>query len=274
MKLQSYLDRIGYSGPLEPTRDTLSAIHAAHMHSIPFENLEIHLGNKVSIELAHIFDKIVHRARGGWCFEMNSLHAWALEKIGFNVTRLGAAVGRQEDDDSTALNHLCLRVDIPEAGVDRPFLVDVGFGNGALDPLPLAEGIYSQDFTEHELKIENRYWCYRNRQDNFGYDFTLQPRSIDQFVDQCHYLQTSPESGFVKATVCQIFQGQEHIALRGVVLKETRSTGTTTREIDSQTEYSDLLTDTFGLALDPKQIDTLWYKVQEKHTEWVAAGRP
>ena len=269
MNLHSYLDRINYRGPLEPTFATFSALHNAHMQCIAFENLDIHLGNKVSIGLAEIFDKIVHRQRGGWCFEMNSLHAWALEEIGFNVTRLGAAVGRQEGDESTALNHLCLRVEI-----DQPYLADVGFGNGALIPLPLVEGTSIKDFIEHQLKIENGYWCYRNLHDNFGYDFTLQPRTIDEFAEQCQRLQTSAESGFVRSTVCQIFQGSDHIALRGLVLKEIRSTGTTTREIDSLAEYSDLITNTFGLGLTQSEIDHLWPTVQEKHQTWVAAGRP
>ena len=277
MELQSYLDRINYRGPLEPTFDTLCAIHTAHLQSIAYENLDIHLGNEVSIEFAQIVDKIIHRQRGGWCFEMNSLLAWALTDLGYSVALLGAAVGRQEGDDSTHLNHLILRVDINEP--EQPYLADVGFGNGFLLPLPLAQGTYSQEFIQHELTVKNsensRGWCsYRNVNDNFGFDFTLQPRTINEFADQCHRLQTSPESGFVKATVCQIFQEKGHISLRGVVLKEMRSTNTTKREIDSLAEYSNLLTDTFGLKLTQPEIEQLWSIVLEQHQAWVAAGRP
>lgn len=269
MRLADYLNRIQYSGPLDPTLDVLRAIHAAHLRAISYENLDIHLGAEVSLGLAQIVDKIVHRQRGGWCFEMNSLLARALTEIGYHVTKLGAAVGRQEGDDSTHLNHLILQVDF-----EKPYLVDVGFGNGFLYPIPLAEGTYRQDFVQHDLCIQNDYWCYRNITDGFGYDFTTQPRTIDEFADQCHHLQTSPESGFVKATVCQRFIDNRHIALRGLVLKEMSAKGTAKREIDTHAEYGKLLTDTFALDLTQPQVDQLWNIVEYKHREWVAAGRP
>ena len=275
MNLESYLNRIRYHGPIEPTLDVLNAIHAAHLRAISYENLDIHLGTEVSLELTEIMDKIVHRQRGGWCFEMNSLLAWALEEIGFQVTLLGAAVGRQEGDDSTHLGHLVLRVEL-----EQPYLADVGSGNGFLYPLPLVEGNYTQGFFQHELtanqlsKTSGDWWSYRNASDNFGFDFTLKPRTISEFAGQNHRLQTSPDSGFVKATVCKAFHGQEHTSLRGIVLKQISESGVVTRDLDSLVEYGELLTGTFGLGLDPSQIDILWQIAQAKHKEWVAAGRP
>lgn len=269
MNLEDYFKRINYSGPREPTLDVLNAIHAAHLRTISYENLDIHLGVEVTLGLVQIVDKIVNRQRGGWCFEMNSLLAWVLTELGFNVTLLGAAVGRQDGDESTHLNHLVLRVDL-----DESYLVDTGFGNGFLYPIPLAEGTYRQDFVQHDLCIQNGYWCYKNITDGFGYDFTTQPRAIEEFAAQCQRLQTSPESGFVKSTVTQRFIDDRHVALRGLVLKEMSAKGITKRDIDTHAEYSKLLTDTFRLGLTQPQIDQLWAIVKHKHREWVAAGRP
>ena len=61
----AYLDRIGYSGPTEPTAATLAALHRAHMETVPFENLDIHLGVRNVLDADHVFDKVVVRRRGG-----------------------------------------------------------------------------------------------------------------------------------------------------------------------------------------------------------------
>jgi arylamine N-acetyltransferase len=51
------------------------------------ENLDIQLERPVDQDIERIFDKIVRNGRGGWCFELNGPLQWALEEIGFDVTR-------------------------------------------------------------------------------------------------------------------------------------------------------------------------------------------
>lgn len=75
MDVDAYLVRIGYEGRLEPTPETLYALHRAHLLAIPYENLDIHLGRPLTLSLPDIFDKLVTQKRGGWCFEMNGLFA-------------------------------------------------------------------------------------------------------------------------------------------------------------------------------------------------------
>src|SRR5437868_15402114 len=93
-QLDAYLERIGYSGSRRPTLATLIAVHRAHLLAISYENLDIHLGRVLTLDPAQIFDKIVMRRRGGWCYEMNSLLAWALRELGFSVTLMGSTVNR------------------------------------------------------------------------------------------------------------------------------------------------------------------------------------
>ena len=47
--VEQYLQRINYSGRTEATVETLKALHLAHMMSVPFENLDIPLGRKISL---------------------------------------------------------------------------------------------------------------------------------------------------------------------------------------------------------------------------------
>src|SRR4051812_15166720 len=92
MDVNAYLERIGYHGSHEPTLATLTAIHRAHLLTIPYENFDIHLGRTLSLDLEKTFDKIVRQHRGGWCYEMNGLLAGALHELGFDVTLLASGV--------------------------------------------------------------------------------------------------------------------------------------------------------------------------------------
>ena len=90
--LDAYLARIGYHGTLEPDLQTLTALHAAHVTAVPFENLDILLGRTISLDLKAVQTKIVAGRRGGYCFEQNTLFQAVLERIGFRVTPLAARV--------------------------------------------------------------------------------------------------------------------------------------------------------------------------------------
>src|SRR5512145_1406842 len=92
MDVDSYLARIGYAGPLRTEPQVLRDLHRAHMHSVPFENLDIHLGRRIELGLEPIYDKIVRRRRGGFCYELNGLFAWLLERLGFELQRHSARV--------------------------------------------------------------------------------------------------------------------------------------------------------------------------------------
>jgi arylamine N-acetyltransferase len=95
MNVAAYLERIGYRGPAEPTVETLRALVAAHNGSIPFENLDPLMGIPVAdLSVAALTDKLVHRRRGGYCYEHNGLmdmcsRSWALASSGLPVAWCG-----------------------------------------------------------------------------------------------------------------------------------------------------------------------------------------
>src|SRR5690349_10012717 len=132
--IDAYRARIGDAGPLAADVDTLKRIHLAHVTTIPFENLDIHLGKPIAIDLESIARKMIDRHRGGYCFEQNTLFAGVLEDLGYRVTRLGARVGFG-DVRTLMRTHMVLLVHAE--GED--YIADVGFGAGELlGPMPFA----------------------------------------------------------------------------------------------------------------------------------------
>jgi N-hydroxyarylamine O-acetyltransferase len=211
MDVQAYLKRIGYAGTPQPTADTLRALHLAHLYAVPFENLDIHLGRPLSLELPALFDKIVGRRRGGFCYELNGLFASLLEAFGYTVTHLSARVANADGSLGPEFDHLALWVECPAGGAPAErWLADVGFGDSFVEPLRLEPGReQSQGPWTYWLEARDAGFVLWRR-DLGGalerqYAFTLQPRRFAaDYEPMCRYQQTSPQSHFTQHRVCTL----------------------------------------------------------------------
>ena len=201
MDIQSYLERIGYTGSLEPTLDTLRGLHRAHMLHVPFENLSIHIGETILLDEPWLYDKIVTRRRGGFCYELNGLFAWALRTLGFDVTLLSAGVANSEGIVGRDFDHMTLRVEL-----DQPWLADVGFGDLFIEPIPLNETVCP---TEPNYRvISEGHVHFMQHKDEHGewhvqYRFTLNPASFPNMrkcvpTSKPRPNRISPETAFVR----------------------------------------------------------------------------
>lgn len=268
MQLSHYLDRIGYREPARPDLATLKGVHKAHAESIPYENLDVQLGRPVTRSAADAFDKIVTRRRGGWCYEMNGLLGWALEEIGFKVTRLAGAVMREASGDEAIGNHLVLLVDL-----DGPWIADAGFGDGLIEPIPLAEGPFKVGPLACRLTaIEGGWTRYINDEKGGAPSFDFHPGVSDETLleARCSFLQTDPASPFVQNAVVQRWRGGAHYSLRGKVLKVIPHSGEETRLIETAEDYVETLKTVFDLDLP--EAAKLWPAISERHEALFSAA--
>ncbi|GAB3876982.1 hypothetical protein GCM10029964_025140 [Kibdelosporangium lantanae] len=151
LDLDAYLRRIGVTEP------TLHNIHAAHVATIPFENVTVLLGETPRLDLPGLQAKLVGRRRGGYCYEHNLLYAAALERLGIPVTRLAArpAVGEGEVRPRT---HMMLLATVDGS----EWLTDVGWGaGGLLEPIPLDGGTVTQGVWTYRLVREDSQWVFQ-----------------------------------------------------------------------------------------------------------------
>lgn len=268
MNLQAYLDRVAFAGRPRPDLDTLTRLHRGHAENIPYENLDVQLARPVTRDLAAIFEKLVVRRRGGWCYEMNGLLGWALDEIGFNVTRMAGGVGRAVRGDAAIGNHLILRVDL-----DRPYLADVGFGDGLIEPVPIAPATVRQGSLTFSLEASAPgWWRFHNDPAVGAMSFDFQNLAADQTLldERCAWLQSSPESNFVLNAVVQRHLPDGRFAmLRGKMLK-LFAPDVTTREIASADDYVKTLAGVF--ALDLPEAAKLWPKIEARHRDLFAAS--
>jgi N-hydroxyarylamine O-acetyltransferase len=161
--------------------------------------------------------------------------------------------------------HLVLLVQL-----ERAYLVDVGFGNGFLEPLPLEEGTRLQGFLHYHLeRLDASWWRYRQFHGGPSFDFTLEPCQLSSFAAACHTLQTSPESGFVQTSVCHRFSQNGILTLRGATLRRINAEGVREEVLETPAAYAWVLREDFGL--EPDDLDTLWDKVWWGHLAWLGA---
>jgi N-hydroxyarylamine O-acetyltransferase len=266
MRLNNYFERIGWSGATTPTLDTLGALLRAHNHNVPFENLDVQLGNTLTTKVEDAYEKIVNAGRGGWCYEQNGLFGWALSQIGFDVRRIAASVMRAHRGPTSHANHLTLLVSVPHD--DARWLVDAGFGGSLLQPIPLQEGTHYHDpFTIGLRQHDENSWQFWERigEDEFSFDFEDVPADERAMSVRCQYLQTSPESSFVQNLVCQLRRPDSHIVLRGRVFSTVSSEGKRKRVLDSADELVATLSDEFGLIAP--EVANLWGQICERHIQ-------
>ncbi|ARX86956.1 MULTISPECIES: arylamine N-acetyltransferase family protein [Streptomyces] len=258
LDIEAYLARIGYEGEAKPDLETLRALHRGHVASIPFENLEIMLGRPVLLDLAALQDKMVHRRRGGYCYEQNLLFAAALERIGFSVKGLGARV-RAGASTTRAVTHMLLDV---EADGEQ-WHCDVGFGaDGLLEPIPLRAGV---DVSQGEWRFgigseEEGVRVLRTQNADGWFDLyaytTTRCLPVD-YVVMNHYTSTHPKSPFIRRPVLQQAAPGVRCRLIGAQLTRTRPDGSRDERDVPVSELRHTLVREFGIELGDDEFAEL-----------------
>ena len=78
MNPRDYLSRINIEAAEEPSYTFLEKLQHHHLANVPFENLDIIRGKKIILDEKLIYEKVVVRSRGGFCYELNGLFCWLL----------------------------------------------------------------------------------------------------------------------------------------------------------------------------------------------------
>ncbi|MCC7269022.1 MAG: arylamine N-acetyltransferase [Caulobacteraceae bacterium] len=271
MQLSAYLDRIGFTGTPRPDRESLKALHRAHHLTVPYDALDVQLERAVSTDPAFAYEKIVGQRRGGWCYEMNGVFGWALGEIGFDVTRIAAGANKEVGGELLYGNHLMLLVRLPEG----PWIADVGFGDGPLEPYPLAPGPFSQGGFQFALERPGGdWWRLRNREGGGAksFDFRLETADEALMAGRCEWLRYAPESAYVLTAVVQRYTPDGYLLLRGRRLSTVTADGETRRLIDTAEEYVQVLRETF--ALDLPEAAGLWPRICARHEQVMADKAP
>jgi len=246
----AYLDRINYHGPLAPTAETLRELQVAHLLTVPFENLSIHTKEPIVLDDNALFEKIVRRRRGGFCYEANGLFAALLRALGFDVKMLSAGAANAKGGFGPDFDHMALMCDINER-----WLVDVGFGDSFREPLLIDKtGAQLQGERAYRIDPDGRYLVLMQRDGGADaawkaqFRFTLQPYEYSDYEEMCRYHQTSPQSHFTRGRICSRATPDGRVTLGEMRLIITRNGERQERELTNEEEYAATLRERFGIT--------------------------
>ncbi len=247
--VQRYLERIGISGEMRVDYNSLRLIQERHMLSVPFENLNIVNGLPIELDWDFLYDKIVAKRRGGYCYELNGLLALILKSVGYHVSLISGQVFRNDGTFGPDFDHMVLLVHL-----DNGYIVDVGFGDSVRSPLLLSGEVVVDISGSYriipELNSDVLFFQKRFRGEWVSeFRFTLKPRQIEDFSDMNVYQQTSPESHFTQNLIVSKATPDGRISISGDSFIETIGSDKNRRPILSNDERNDLLKRYFGIAV-------------------------
>jgi N-hydroxyarylamine O-acetyltransferase len=243
----AYLNRIGVTGPAASDAAGLRALHQAHQRTVPFENLSIHLAEPISLDEPDLIDKVVHRRRGGFCYELNGAFALLLEALGARVSRVGARV-HGEAGLSPPLDHLALIVR-PADGTG-PWLADVGFGSHSDYPLLLDTRDDQDDRAGRFRRADAGDTDIDVLKDGKPqYRIETRAVSLADCVPTCWYQQTSPQSHFTQSTICSRLTPGGRVSISGRLLIQTEHGTRAEQQLDTDDALLAAYRDHFGVEL-------------------------
>ena len=245
---EEYFTRINYTGSKERTVEVLTELHRCHILSVPFENLSVYGKEKIELSKEWLFEKIVRRHRGGFCFELNTMFSFLLDYLGFEYTTHAASVlDRKTGVLGPPVEHRLLMVKVG----GELLLTDVGFGDSFWLPLRFTglqehqeqqSGTYrirksgDDHIYEEKIKIivdetgqeeiekeqitspEDPMWVPR-------YIFDLIPRKTEDFFEMLEYHQTNDKSPFTHDRICTMAKPWGRVTLSGHKIVITRFLG-------------------------------------------------
>lgn len=210
--IEAYFSRIGFRGKAAADFATLKGMMRSQLFTVPFENLDVQRGKVVSLVPEEIYEKIVDRRRGGYCYEVNGLFAMALDALGIPYRFVAARpmtypVRRPK-------THMAV-----VAAIDGgQWLCDLGFGSyGIREPLDISDldGGVRQDFDTFRLsKSPEGEYLLQSLDDGSWknlYEFNLSPQEWVDFQPANYLNSTHPDSIFVRSlmVVLQTPSGKE-----------------------------------------------------------------
>ncbi|MBB5853210.1 arylamine N-acetyltransferase [Amycolatopsis umgeniensis] len=245
MDVAAYLDRLGLDRPATADVAALRVLQERHLAVVPFENLSIHLGEPIVLDTEVLFDKIVRRRRGGFCYELNGLFTALLRELGFDATLKAAKVFRPDGTLGPPFDHAAIRVEL-----DEPWLSDVGFGSFSRFPLRLSATEAQADPDGEYLILDAPYGDIDILQDGRPqYRLEQRSRTLDEFVPTSFWQSTSPDSHFTRGPACSLPGKYGRVTLAGDKLTVTTHGVREETRLSSDQEILDAYRKEFGIEL-------------------------
>ena len=253
-KVAQTFKRIGLSVDLRniaPTFELLKKIQYAFVTTVPYENLDIIRRIPLQLTPEALFDKIVVRRRGGYCFELNCFYNWLLKELGYDTQNYFARYLRGENDIPMRRHRVVLA---QSPMMDCGAVCDIGIGQRAPRlPLRLEQNTAQEQYGEtYRFETDDFFgWVLCDFWDGaWGvfYAFTEEPQLDIDYVMPSFWCENSPDSPFIAKNMFSIKTDLGRKTIDDMTFKIFESGSVTEHVMADQTEFYEVLAEHFGIS--------------------------
>jgi len=243
----------------EVSLNFMKALQNAHLGAFPFSSLGVLLHENLSLESLLLFERVVTKRRGGYCFEQNKVFFLILKYLGFQCDIVLARVLHNRNID-VPRTHRITRVTIDNIS----YLVDVGFGPLCPREPLLLDSDKPQDQGDVTYRIIQpdlgRYLLQIKETDGW---FTLYSFDDGMYTEaDClcghHYSSTHPDAAFVNNLVVSLKSYDDVRLLKNNEFHRVQGRKTAITDVLSKDHLGTILAQEFGIELTSDQLSLLY----------------
>ena len=253
-QVERYLSRLNATEPQQVDLNSLNRLLFAQLTQIPFDSLDVWgAGICPSLQLNDLYEKIVEKGRGGYCFELNTLFRALLNALGFDAYQSAAFILNPDGTPQPPAHNVILC----DLNGTRYFM-DVGYGGPVpFRALELKEGIQDGFL----LKKEEIWYVYKITKEGQHplTAFRDVPVTVNELLPLNFYISQRPDSHFRHMIHLSKRNADGSVyAMDDKVFKIHTKDGVTVRELTSIEDVKEIMSTYFGMDPDSAPLrDTL-----------------
>lgn len=255
--LIDYLERLNIDFEIKTLEDITKLIKA-HLSKLPFSSLKVLLKEDISLDLNSVYENLVLKKRGGYCFEHNKLMYEVLKELGFDVEYfLARVVNNTENIPPQTHRFTVLTYE------DEKYLIDVGIGFRS----PSVPVKFNQTSISH---LNTPYKILQFEDNTYAMELVEKGKSFiaTKFdLNRCYeadfemghfYSHRNPKAVFVNNIVLSIIHDEVIYSLVNNKFLKIYKDKTDEVEIKNNDEFEKILKNDFNSEFSSKEIETLY----------------
>ncbi|MGL1922288.1 MAG: arylamine N-acetyltransferase [Hyphomicrobiales bacterium] len=255
-----YIKQLGLNVDANPI-ELINQMIVEHQTRFTFNNLDVLLNKLeiISLEIEDLFEKIVLKKRGGYCFEHNKLFFYMLEQLGFTVMPCLARVVYGSNKDVPQTHRMNI---VTIDGLE--YVADVGFGPySPMSLIPMSGDeitapdkqvfrVVSSEEGLFKLEVQNKKGFFAL------YTFTRTKSFESDFELANYYSNTHPKAKFTqKLTISLKNKGDTKFISEGVY-STISSTERSDEKLEKPQRLQELLSQNFNIEIEPDEADFIF----------------
>lgn len=258
--IATYLQKLGFFSPPEPTLEVLTLLQKRHTTLFPFQTLTTVMHQPVSLDWHHMVNKVIITNQGGYCYELNMLFYGLLSSLGYETAIFsGHVIHDTNFIRRSPRTHILVGVHLD----DEEYICDVGHGGYTpTQPLHLHwQGPQPTPYGLYTLAHEDDWYYLQivvGESLKTLYGFNLHPQHLTDLEVGNWYVWTHPDSLFRQTLMVARTDegGKRHALLNNRYSIHTFGQKSIVQQLHGAPEIIEVIENQFGLYIPDKQQAT------------------